>query len=213
MLVVSKVSKRYGAKKVLDSADAEISAHGITLLSGANGSGKTTLIRCILGLENFSGEITWGGSPARPSRQSFFPVFDDMPLHRRLTGAQNLRVLTGDSALSGPFQYLDEEALGHRVATYSYGQRKRLVLTAALNSEAPYVLLDEPMNGLDYDTVARLREDLRTLAGSTGFLITGHNMEAADSLVDEAFMLSGGKISRVAPATFGTEKECQPCDV
>ena len=97
MLQLHSVSKSFGAKTVLDAVSAHLSTTGVTLLSGPNGAGKTTLIRCILGLETHTGRITWDGRALKPADRRCAPVFDDTPLHPKLTGHQNLVVLgSGD---------------------------------------------------------------------------------------------------------------------
>jgi ABC-2 type transport system ATP-binding protein len=193
MLQLHSVSKSFGAKTVLDAVSAHLSTTGVTLLSGPNGAGKTTLIRCILGLETHTGRITWDGRALKPADRRCAPVFDDTPLHPKLTGHQNLVVLGGGRPLRSS-AYLDRSALQQRVSSYSFGQRKRLALMLALSSDAPLVVLDEPWNGLDDEGIAQLRDDIAGMATTRGFLVTAHTMSADDSLVDHAFVLDGAKL-------------------
>lgn len=208
MLELSGVRKEYGSTVVLRDATASFSTGGVTLLTGPNGSGKTTLLTCILGLETHAGEILWNGEPVRQGSGVFFPVFDDMPFYPRLSGRQNLRLL-GASPHLADGGYLTESALRARVSTYSSGQRRRLALTLAMTSEAPFLILDEPMNGLDGEGVAHLREDIMRRKGTTGFLVTGHRVDLGESVVDDAFTIADGVLVRSAA---GRANDHQPSD-
>lgn len=196
MITLSRVSKHFGPVALLEEAEAVFPSPGVTFLMGPNGVGKTTLIKCILGLEQYSGKILWNGRPVNVSERLVYPVFDDVPFHERLTGIQNLNILARESA-RGPRQYLDSNVLRRKVKSYSSGQRTRLALTAALNSGAELIILDEPTNGLDRDAMRRLKDDITELRGSTSFLITGHHLEFYDDLVDHLFVLKSGKLVEV----------------
>ncbi len=193
MLSVSGMSKSYGSTVVLTDVDASVPAHGTTFLMGPNGAGKTTFIRCLLGLESHSGDVRWNGVPFMGASDLVFPVFEDTPFYRKLTGLQNLRLLAPVS-LGGSRQYLSRDVLRRKVGTYSHGQRMRLALTAALNSGAALVILDEPTNGLDVETARRLRADMVELGQETAFLVTGHHLDFYDGLVDHLLVLKEGKI-------------------
>lgn len=196
MLELVSIRKSYGAETVLDGVDAVFPRGSVSLLMGPNGVGKTTLVRCVLGLEPHGGEVRWNGAPLDPEARLVYPVFDDTPFHPGLTGAQNLRVLAEES-VNGPLQYLEQRLLRRRVRHYSYGQRKRLALTAALNSSAELVLLDEPTNGLDVDAMQQLREDLDGLRERRTFLVTGHHLEFYEDLVDHVFVVDAGRLVEV----------------
>lgn len=207
MLRISAVSKSFGATRILDAVSAEMSAGGVTLLTGPNGSGKTTLIRCVLGIETHTGEITWAGERLRPSDRRCAPVFDDTPLHPKLTGLQNLRVLGGQPLGRAAVRYLDQATLKARVSSYSFGQRKRLALMIALNSDAPFVALDEPFNGLDETGAAQLRDDVGKMSATRGFLVTAHTMSPDDALVDHAYVLDGGKLVEIVNASLPRDQQ------
>lgn len=196
MLELIGVHKSYGRDVVLDGVEAVLPRGSVSLLMGPNGVGKTTLVRCILGLEPHQGQIRWDGAAIDPQARRLYPVFDDTPFHPGLTGRQNLRVLAEES-VSGPYRYLEDRVLRRKVRHYSYGQRKRLALCAALNSSADLVLLDEPTNGLDIDTMSRLREDIDELRGVKTFLITGHHLEFYENLVDRVFVFDTGRLVEV----------------
>jgi ABC-type multidrug transport system ATPase subunit len=195
MLAIKDVTKRFGGTAVLDAVTVEMPARSVNFLMGPNGAGKTTLIRCILGLHRYRGSITWDGAPIDPAARRVCPVFDHAPFHAALTGMQNLKVLAPES-VDGSSVYLSRDVLRRKVKGYSHGERMRLALTAALNSGAELVVLDEPTNGLDRDTMHQLKADIRARATTTTFIVTGHNLEFYDDVVDNLFVLKDGTVMR-----------------
>ncbi len=210
MLKLENVVKRFGSHTVLDDVTVDFPANSVNFLVGPNGAGKTTLIRCVLGLLGHGGRITWNGDLIDPSARLLCPVFDDAPVHPGLTGAQNIAVLAPGSA-DGPVSYLTPQVLNRRAKSYSHGERMRLALTMALNSGAELVILDEPTNGLDRESMDRLRSDLMQLRSTTTFLVTGHNLEFYEDVVDAIFVLKDGAVSRWEPPrpTPGRPKEAR----
>lgn len=194
MLSINGVSKRFGTVPVLNDVAAQFRPHAVNFLAGPNGAGKTTLIKCILGLHRYDGEITWDGAPLDPAERRVYPVFDDAPFHGRLTGRQNLLIFSPES-IGGRSSYLSGEILRRRVKGYSHGERMRLALTSALNSGSEIIILDEPTNGLDRETMARLKSDIRMMTPSTTFLVADHNLEFYDDVIDHLFLLKEGKIA------------------
>ena len=90
--------------------------------------------------------------------------------------------------------YLPRAVLNRRVKGYSHGERTRLALMMALNSDSELVILDEPTNGLDRESMYQLREDIRSMAHQTTFLLTGHNLEFYADFADQVFVLTNGNV-------------------
>ncbi len=193
MLVLEKIAKRYGRRDVLHGIDAAFAAGRMHVVMGPNGAGKTTLVKCILGLVDHRGAVTWNGQRFRPEQRVVCPVFDTAPFHPQLSGRQNLRVLA-PSSLDGSRRYVDETLLSRRVAGYSHGERMRLALHIALNDPAPVLVLDEPTNGLDREAMDRLSQDLIELRGEKTVLLTGHSLEFYERLADTVTVLNGGQV-------------------
>jgi ABC-type multidrug transport system ATPase subunit len=194
MLVLSNLTKRFGTQTVLDHVSAEFRPQAANFVMGPNGAGKTTLIRCVLQLHIYQGTITWNGARIDPSRRLVCPVFDDAPFHGQLTGLQNIRVLVPEARTLNR-RYLSAEILRQRVKRYSHGQRMRLALMMALESGAELIVLDEPTNGLDRDGMLQLKQDIREMKSSTTFLLTGHNLEFFDDLVDSVHLVQDGRLT------------------
>jgi len=196
MLEVSGLTKRYGSHVVLDGVKAAFATNAIHFVMGPNGAGKSTFLRCLLQLVPYSGEIHWRGRPIDPSERLVFPVLDAAPFYPRLTGRQNLKVLAPE-ALGRSSAYVDDRLLRQRFGRYSRGQAMRLALTAALQSGTDLVVMDEPANGLDRETMLALRTDLLAMRGERTFVLTGHQLEFYEDIVDTVTLLRGGTLRRV----------------
>ena len=200
MLTIEGLTKGFGGRTVLDAVSVEMPSRSVNFVMGPNGVGKTTLIRCVLGLHRYRGEVTWDGDPIDPAERRVCPVFDDSPFHPGLTGLQNLKVLAPES-VRGPSVYLSPDTLGRKVKGYSHGERMRLALMSAFNSGAELVILDEPTNGLDRDTMQQLKADIQARKSTTTFIVTGHNLEFYDDIVDNLFVIKDGKVSLAASSS------------
>src|SRR6478609_4094228 len=86
---------------------------------------------------------------------------------------------------------LDERVLGQELGTLSGGQRRRIELTRILFSGATTLLLDEPTNHLDADSIAWLRDFLRTWSG--GLVVISHDTGLLDHVVNKVFYLDANR--------------------
>lgn len=188
MLELDGVTKQFGRRTVLDQVTARFRPNAVHFLMGPNGAGKTTLIKCLLGLHRYRGSITWAGRAIDPSERVVCPVFDDPQWHGRLTGSQNIAMFIPEAARIER-RYLSDHVLATRTGEYSHGQRMRLALTAAFNCGAELIILDEPTNGLDRDGMKQLARDLEELSSETTFIVTGHNLEFYENVIDTLHIL------------------------
>lgn len=202
MLEVSGLTKRFGSHVVLEDLQASFATNAIHFVMGPNGAGKTTFLRCLLQLVPYTGDIRWRGRPIDPSERLVFPVLDEAPFYPRLTGRQNLAVLAPE-ALGRPSAYVDDHLLRRRFGRYSRGQGMRLALTAALHSGAELVVLDEPANGLDRETMLTLRTDLLAMRAECTFVLTGHQLEFYEDMVDTVSLLRDATLRKVDDSADG----------
>lgn len=163
-----------GNRLVLDRFSLEAEAGDIVWIRGANGSGKSTLLRLIAGLlPKVSGELQVDGR---------FALADENPaLDANLTVEKALRFWAGmdganSATLEAALTAMDMIALADvPVRFLSTGQRKRAGLARVLASSAPIWLLDEPYNGLDSASAARLDAALLKHSAAGGLaLVAAH---------------------------------------
>lgn len=191
-LEITKLSKTFGARRVLRQFSLQVTGGEVVAVVGPNGSGKSTLLKMVAGLlRPSSGDIVWAGKPeAAFRRQSVGYAAPDLALYPELSGRENLRFF--DTVAGRPARTAEAyDALfirvglhkrsDDRVNQYSSGMRQRLRLAFALLADAPLLLLDEPSLALDesgVQIVESIVSDQATRGGLT-LLATNDAREAA----------------------------------
>lgn len=210
MIEVRGLSKHYRSIPVLTDVDVVLPSGKIAFLMGKNGAGKTTLLKTMLELENHSGEVLYGGQRLQGVYGEVAVVYDDSPVHKNLTGRQNIEVLCGRRVGNSDIarftaDFITQSELSRRAKTYSYGQQKKLAIAIALLGEPKYLMMDEVSNGLDYATMEWLKRELRERAGSTTILLTGHQFDFYNSIVDRVLILKDTRVTEVDFLSTSTE--------
>ena len=185
MVCASKLSKRYGLKRVLDKVDVQLDAGGFLLVTGPNGSGKTTLLRVLAGLDApTSGEVLL------PPRATIGYLGHEPHVYRELTPLENLhlfgRLYRVQDRAERIGMLLERFGLwsvrNELVTTFSRGMRQRLGLCRALLHEPSLVVLDEPFNALDGEGAALLDRELAELRSSATFVVATHDPDRVSAL-------------------------------
>ena len=211
LLEIDGVSKSYGDTRALVEVSLRVDG-GIVGLLGANGAGKSTLFRAILDLVPLdAGSIQVAGFHSRREsievrrRVGYLP--EEPRYYERLSGVEFLELVAAlkglPDAVSGE-ALLDTLGLGEArrelIGEYSLGMRKKVGLAAALMGEPELVLLDEPLNGLDTESMRRLRLEIEAMAArGTSFLISSHVMAFVERICPRVVILKEGRV--VADAT------------
>lgn len=187
VLQLTHVSKHFGHFQALDDVSFTVQRGDIYGLIGENGAGKTTLMRLITGLSPMqSGSIMLlgdrvGGSPAVLSRVG--AVIESPVAFEKLTVEENLRIcaiqhgLSGKQVIAEAIAFVGLEAKRKAKAKQlSLGQKQRLGLALAILAKPDFLILDEPINGLDPAGIVEFRQLLRTLneERQTTILISSH---------------------------------------
>lgn len=204
-LEVRGASKRYGEVTALDDVSLEVDS-GIFGLLGANGAGKSTLMKAVVDLVRLdAGEIrVYGEDPTRgvEARQKLGYLPEELRLYDRLTFAEFLELvadLRGRVDAGERREWLEAFDLWpHRdvlIAEGSLGMRKKIGLATALVGAPPLVILDEPLNGLDTESMRRLRLRMKELAESgTTFVISSHVMAFVERVCERMAVLRRGRL-------------------
>jgi sulfate-transporting ATPase len=163
-------SKSYGDKLLYDDLDFNLPAGGIIGIIGPNGAGKTTLFRMIMGQEKpDSGKLTIGQTVKLGyMEQSRLALDTDKSVYDVVSGGNDVLKLgkreVNARAYVGKFNFSGQDQQ-KKVSELSGGERNRIQLALLLKQEANVILLDEPTNDLDVNTLRALEEALLEFAG------------------------------------------------
>jgi len=192
MIEIKDFEKGYD-KPLFTSSSITFASGSINFVMGKNGSGKTTLFKCISGLEDYKGTITYDGRDINGAREELFVVWDDAPFYSKLSGIANLLLFSENRKNRAEIMkiadsYLSRSILKRRVSTYSYGQKKRLALVLLEILAPKYILMDEISNGLDVETMDLLQRRLVDLKQYATIILTGHQFSFYQSIADRVFV-------------------------
>ncbi len=205
-IAVANLTKTYAGNRVVDDMSFAVEPGRITGFLGPNGSGKSTTMKMLLDLAAPDhGTATFGGVRYRDlpcPAGTVGVVLEPNAFHPGRSGRNHLRVLALAAGVS--VERVDEtlatvglsaSAARRRVGTYSLGMKQRLSLAAALLTDPPVLVLDEPANGLDPQGIRELRDLLRGRAerGHT-VLVSSHLLTEVQHLVDDVVVISDGRL-------------------
>lgn len=207
VLSLQDVSVSYGRDRVVNNVTMNVSEKSVFGLVGLNGVGKTTLIKTILGLrDQDEGVILVGAqkndTPDSKKLAAYLPERFTPPWF--LSGEEFLAFSSSlyNKSHADDTIYEESEALAldpavlkRRVQTYSKGMRQKLGILSIVLTEAPLMILDEPMSGLDprarvlvKNTILRLRE-----RGHTVFF-SSHILADVKEICDNVGVMDNGRI-------------------
>ncbi|MFV8395418.1 ABC transporter ATP-binding protein [Corynebacterium hindlerae] len=202
---IEQLTVTFGAFRALDGLTMEVAQGSIHGFLGPNGSGKSTTIRTLLGLLHpLAGKVRVLGEdprahPAVLQRVGYVP--GDVSLWPNLTGAETLRAL---EALRGiPSNRAREAELidafdldpTKRAKSYSTGNRRKVLLVAALSMDAELLILDEPTAGLDPLMERVFQEQLRQENHSgTTVLLSSHILSEVEALCNNVTVIKQGRV-------------------
>lgn len=204
MLQVIDLEKKYNGKTILDKVNFRLEKGQIKALVGPNGSGKTTLMNSI------SNSIKIDGGKIVIDNEQY----DDEKIFNKLTFFRDETIL--DFNMKG-IDYLEliknaykkstedvnnickkyeiEGFANKRVGEYSLGMKKKLMLAMSFLPGNDYVLLDEPLNGLDPTSVIKTKNLLKEIAKqNVGIIISSHGLNDLDDISRDILFLKDKKI-------------------
>lgn len=210
VLDVLNLCKSYGNHLVLDDISFSIRENEIVGFIGPNGAGKSTLMKCLCGLIHMdSGNVTICGHNIQSQREKALShqasLIESPGLFFNMTGYENLEIFASLKNVSKDKlqQMADYTRIGDylkkTVSSYSLGMKQRLALSIALLSSPQFLMLDEPMNGLDPSGVFELRKELRKMVDEYGMslLISSHQLNEIEKIADRIIYIENGKIKEV----------------
>jgi polar amino acid transport system ATP-binding protein len=221
MIEIRGLQKYFGTHHVLKGIDATVAQGEVVCIVGPSGSGKSTILRCINGLESYSGgSIEIHGqrvdNKSRASikaiRTEVAMVFQRFNLFPHRTALEN--VIEGPVFVKGEDRagasergraLLASVGLADKENAYppqlSGGQQQRVAIARALAMQPQAILFDEPTSALDPELVGDVLDAMRKLAeaGMTMVVVT-HEMQFAREVADRVLFIDGGVIVEQGPA-------------
>lgn len=205
-LQINDMHKSFGKKDVLKGLTFDVEPGEIVGFLGRNGSGKSTTMKCVSGLIKFnSGEINVFDHSIVKSREEALKCMgvsiEDPALYPSLNGHDHFNMVARWRGVSKDrikemeeFSGL-EDNLKRATSKYSMGMKMRLMLSLVLLSKPKFIMLDEPMNGLDPDGVFELRQELKSLKNEgCAILFSSHRLSEVEKVSDRVVMIEDGKV-------------------
>ncbi len=188
------VSKAYGDNLLIDNFSINLPPGSITGMVGPNGAGKTTMLRMITGQEKPDKGSIRIGETVRLAYvdQSRASLNDENTVWQEITGGEEHIDMGGrkrnSRAFVSSFNFLGSDQQ-KKVGTLSGGERNRVHLAKILRSGANVILLDEPTNDLDVNTLRALEEALDNFAGSA--IVVSHDRWFLDRVATHILAFEG----------------------
>ena len=211
-LEVFNIGKKYKNRPVLRNVSLNVKRGEAVGLLGPNGAGKTTCFYCVTGLitpdygdVHIDGKDITNMPMYRRARMGIGYLPQEASIFRSLTVEDNIKaileiVIDSISERENLLeQLLSEFSIAHLrkspAIALSGGERRRLEIARALASQPNFILLDEPLAGIDPIAVGEIRTLVSQLKNrGLGVLITDHNVRVTLDIIDRAYILHGGSV-------------------
>lgn len=215
MLEIKKLSKTYGnsTRKAVDNLSLSLRSGEVFGFLGPNGAGKSTTIKCIVGVLPFiEGDILIDGISVKENplsaKSQIGYVPDNCAVFERLTGREyvnhiaNLYNVPMEQREARAQKYVKvfrlEKAFDSPIKSYSHGMKQKICVIASLVPNPKLWILDEPITGLDPQSVYQLKRAMKAHAaeGNTVFF-SSHILDVVENLCDRCGILTHGQLQGV----------------
>jgi ABC-2 type transport system ATP-binding protein len=209
VLRLEHVSKSFGNKDVLKDINFSVNSGEIIGYIGSNGAGKTTTIKIILGLiDDYQGDVFIFGEKVKgqfeyKKRIGYVPevsdMYDNLTAYEYLSFIGMLYGIGEDKAVKKGKEMMSvfgiDDAINGRIHTFSKGMRQKLSIITGMIHNPDILFLDEPLGGIDANSVLVFKEVLKNLKkeGKTIFY-SSHILEVVEKLSDRILLINEGEI-------------------
>lgn len=211
VLETKNLTKRYNLYNAVDHVNMHIEKGDIYGFVGENGAGKTTIIRMITGIANpTEGDFELFGvnnnsKEIANAKKKLAGIVEAVSINTNMTAKDNLKyqaMISGKKLTNDEINQLlkrvglNVDAIEKKnVGSFSLGMRQRLGIAITLINEPEFIILDEPMNGLDPKGFIEIRDVILELnkEGIT-FLISSHILSELDKICNKIGFISHGKL-------------------
>ena len=199
MITIKDLNKTYGFVHALKDVSLELDEGQVYGVVGTNGAGKTTLFRCIAGLHDYSGKISFSIANAKNTigflaTEPYFLSY--------ITGREYLQLMCKARKIKHTdFDETNifELPLDRYATSYSTGMKKKLALMGILLQKNSIYILDEPFNGVDIQSNIMINEIIHKLKSlNKTILLSSHILSTLSDTCDKIILIKEGMIDREA---------------
>lgn len=209
IIVTNNLCKKYGKFQALDNVSITIKKGGIYGLIGKNGAGKTTLLRVISGLQNpTSGkyslfDVDYKDKTITKQRRKVGAIIEKPSIYLDMSATENIKQqclilgIPNFDDIQKNLKLVGLENTGNKLAkNFSLGMKQRLGIAIALIGNPDFIILDEPINGLDPQGIIEIRELILKLNKEFGitFLISSHILDELSKVATDFYFINNGKV-------------------
>ena len=209
IITLRNLSKSFGDKEVLRNINLDIYKGEIIGYIGPNGAGKSTTVKIMLGLiEEYDGQIQVFGQDIRGNvdykgKIGYVPetadIYENLTAREYLTFIGQLYGMEFDDVDKKAERLMElfdiKNVYDSRLSSYSKGMKQKILIISALINDPDILFLDEPLSGMDANSVMVFKEVLEELAkeGKTIFY-SSHIMEVVEKLSNRIILIAKGEI-------------------
>ena len=214
-LELKHFSKKYATSKVYAVKDANFEVHGGEIFGflGPNGAGKSTIIKSIVGIQPISeGHINICGydvqTESTNSKANIGYVPDHYALYEKLTGREYINYIADifdvpqeerDARINKYIKIFElEHSIDSKIRTYSHGMKQKITIMSALVHNPKVWILDEPLTGLDPNSIYQVKECMKQHAAEGNIVFfSSHLIDIVEKLCDKIAIIKKGQIQCV----------------
>lgn len=209
-IIISGLTKKYGAQKALENVSFSIQNGEVVGLLGPNGAGKSTLMKCVTGAilpdegEIKVDEFSVLNQPVETKKRIGFlaennPLYYEMYVREYLKFVSNIRS-ENKKRIEEVIEKVGLSPESHKkIGQLSKGYKQRVGLAQAILSNPDILILDEPTNGLDPNQILEIRDLIREIGKSKTVILSTHIMQEVEALCSRVILLNKGKIISDSP--------------
>lgn len=202
---IKNVSKKFKNNLVLDKVNLTFTTGHIYGLKGRNGSGKSVFLKILAGLYIPSeGEVLFDNKKFNPKKEyppNMRALIENPTFFANMTGYENLKLLAKIQGKISDKEILEALELVNLISEkdkkynkYSLGMKQKLGIAQVFMEDPEILILDEVFNGLEENTVLKLKDYLKEIKKEKIIIITSHQKEDLEFLCDKIYFFDNGVV-------------------
>lgn len=202
---IKNVSKKFKNNLVLDKVNLTFTTGHIYGLKGRNGSGKSVFLKILAGLYTPSeGEVLFDNKKFNPKKEyppNMRALIENPTFFANITGYENLKLLAKIQGKISDKEILEALELVNLISEkdkkynkYSLGMKQKLGIAQVFMEDPEILILDEVFNGLEENTVLKLKDYLKEIKKEKIIIITSHQKEDLELLCDKIYFFDNGVV-------------------